>query len=112
MPRKEILTGRNSNHDRRAANEALEELSRSIGNSRVRDDAAISVGKLNIESLGTFTVGTSATTVRHTLGQTPSLVVITMTSAGQVWQTDRGSERAITVQADAGNRTCRIWVGA
>lgn len=112
MKRKGQVTGRNLRVDRRVMNEETEELGRSIGNDRVSGDAAISVSKLNLVNCGEVTVGTSEVVVRHNLGQVPSLVIITMTSTGSVWQNGRATEQVVKVIADSSSRTARVWVGA
>ena len=57
------------------------------------------------------TVGATQTAVAHGLGYIPLSVAVTMTSAGQVWQSSAADGTNIYLTADSAGRTCDVWVG-
>lgn len=56
------------------------------------------------------TVGTSQATIAHGLGYTPTIVIVTMTGAGQVWRSAASDGTNVYLTADAAGRTCDVYV--
>ena len=63
-----------------------------------------------LKQLGSQTVGTSPVTVAHGLGYAPTVVVITMTSAGTIWKSAASDATNITLTADSAGRTAEVGV--
>lgn len=57
------------------------------------------------------TVGTSQVSVAHGLPYAPKSVSISMTSAGQIWQSAAADTTNVYLTADAAGRTCDLTVG-
>ena len=96
----------------RILNEHLDEVGAGIDNARVRAGAAISVDKLNLKVVGEITVGTTETIARHGLREVPTLVCLTMRSAGTVWESGRRDGNVVRLTADASGRKVYVVVGA
>lgn len=58
------------------------------------------------------TVGAAQVAVPHGLPRTPAVVVIEMTSAGQIWQSAAADAINVYLTADAAARTCNVKVVA
>ena len=61
-------------------------------------------------AIGTQTIGTTQVSIPHKLGKMPNVVIITMTSAGQVYQSQAADATNIYLKADAASRTCNVQV--
>ena len=57
-----------------------------------------------LKSLGSVTVDTSPATVAHGLGYTPRVVIVTMTSAGNIYRQTASDNTNVYLQADASSR--------
>lgn len=75
-----------------------------IGGGQVYDSAPF-------HRLASQTVGTTQVSVPHGLPYAPRSVVVTMTSAGQVWQSAAADTTNVYLTADAAGRTVDILVG-
>lgn len=63
------------------------------------------------QELGTQTVGIVQTTIAHGLGRTPNIVIIQMTSAGNVYQSAAADKTNIYLTSDHYiGRTCNVEV--
>lgn len=65
---------------------------------------------LTLKPLGAQTVGTSQVTVAHGLGYTPTVVEITPTSDGRIWESAAADGTNIYLTADGVGRTAKIYV--
>jgi len=55
-------------------------------------------------------VGVAQVAVPHKLATTPAAVIVEMTSAGQIWQSQAADAASVYLTADAANRTCNVRV--
>lgn len=60
--------------------------------------------------LGSQTVGTSQATIAHGLGYAPSQILITMTSAGNIYRSATSDATNIYLTADSSGRTAEVFV--
>lgn len=65
---------------------------------------------ITLKALGAQTVGTSQSTIAHGLGYTPTVVQITMSSAGTIWRSAASDATSIYLTADSASRTCEVYV--
>jgi len=63
-----------------------------------------------LKALGAQTVGTSEATIAHGLGYAPTVVQITMTSAGQIYKSAASDGTNIYLTADDADRTAEVFV--
>jgi len=63
-----------------------------------------------LKTLGSQTVGTSQATIAHGLGYAPTQVVVTMTSAGNIYKSAASDGTNVYLTADASGRTAEVYV--
>ena len=62
------------------------------------------------KALGSQTIGTIQIAIPHKLGKVPNVIIVQMTSAGQIWQSQAADGMNIYLKADAAGRTGNIHV--